>query len=344
MPTKYKVRIKDIPIPIKVNQEIYFQVDSREAGPGALGINVSPPHAQPQSKIEARPSKEEPRIFDVFYTPPTAGLHKLRLTWEKESIPGSPLNFVVEEEVSIEDAFASLLEALPPKIEWKEPAVSKVGQPLQLPLDITTTEQGSTTAKCTGEECGEVPVEIIAESPTKYKVSFTPQLDDLYTLQVYQNDKELQGSPYEIDLRRKRTISFVEEVGQVLETVEESAPPLPYFEEPPKEEEPAIVEAEPVTESRPMEELTNYVGRALVVKVRPQNEEQKEGDLVVSAIGERTGSIDAKVSRTSDDKFDIVFNPTEPDRYTIEAKLNDEHIPRSPFVVNYIAPPLDPSM
>ena len=337
------LRIEDIPIPIKVNQEIYFQVDSREAGPGALGINVSPPHAQPQPKIEARPSKEEPRIFDVYYTPPTAGLHKLRLTWEKESIPGSPLNFVVEEEVSIEDAFASLLEALPPKIEWKEPAVSKVGQPLELPLDITTTEQGSITAKCTGEECGEVPVEIIAESPTKYKVSFTPQLDDLYTLQVFQNDKELQGSPYEIDLRRKRTISFVEEVGQVLETVEESAPPLPYFEEPPKEEEPAIVEAEPVTESRPMEELTNYVGRALVVKVRPQNEEQKEGDLVVSAIGERTGSVDAKVSRTSDDKFEIVFNPTEPDRYTIEAKLNDEHIPRSPFVVNYIVPPPDPS-
>ena len=42
----------------------------------------------------------------------------------------------------------------------------------------------------------------------------------MYTLSVYFNDTQVKGSPYKIDLRKKRPVSIVEEVEQLLETVE----------------------------------------------------------------------------------------------------------------------------
>ena len=60
----------------------------------------------------------------------------------------------------------------------------------------------------------------------------------------------------------------------------------------------------------------------LRVKIRPQDEEQRKGGLVATAEGDRNGSTDVQVKQTPDGSFEVLFNPSSPDRYTIDMKIN----------------------
>ena len=80
------------------------------------------------------------------------------------------------------------------------------------------------------------------------------------------------------------------------------------------------------------------VGKALRVKIRPQDEEQRKRGLVATAEGDRNGSTDVQ---TPDRSFEVLFNPSSPDRYTIDMKINNEPVPKTSIIANYILPPID---
>ena len=342
-PSKCKILGREnLPAVVVINEDVYLQVDSREAGYGSLDIKAEAPTLdQNTPKLEAIPSKESPRMVDVKYTPTAAGIHTLHFHWAKEEIPHSPVSFPVADP-------SMVVVTEPDKIELLSTA--------QFQVVALYAGSGHLTATCEGTKCGEVPVSVIPQEGARYDVSYIPLVPDAYDLSIKWAEREVPNSPFSVTLLPPAPLQVTEpvlqEVPKVIEpvevakVVEEESGFIPQdiedtFESPSfiMETDEGVVEGE---EKKP-EELTNFVGTALVVKVKPQNEEQRKGQVTAIAIGERTGSTDLKVLQRPDDSYDVTFNPSEPDRYTVDIQLNEKSIPRTPFIVNYIMPPSDPS-
>ena len=422
-PSKCRLLGKEnIPAVVVVNEDVFLQVDTREAGYGTLDIKAEAPTLdQYAPKLVAIPSKEAPRISDVKYTPTAAGIHTLHFQWAKEEIPESPVSFPVVDPGMVAVTEPDKVELLSPahfqvdalyagpgrltgtctgarcgnvpinvnaqngarydvsfiplvpdtyslSISWAgreipnspfsvtllpltpaeqvvvtEPVLPEPGRPTDVLID--TGGKGTLTANCIGEECGKVPVQVVNTGEGKHKITFTPQAPDLYRLHMFYDDTQVKGSPFEFDLRKPKVVEAV----QVAELAQEESSYIPAeFEDSfgvPAFTLEADGEKEGVTEveKKAPEEFTNFVGTALVVKVRPQSEEQRKGQVVATAIGESTGTAEIGVSQRPDDSYEVTFNPSQPDRYTVDIQLNEQPIPRSPFVVKYIMPPSDPS-
>ena len=342
-PSKCKILGREnLPEVVVTNEEVYLQVDSREAGYGTLDIKAEAPTLdQNTPKLQAIPSKDTPRMVDVKYTPTAAGIHTLHFQWAKEEIPDSPVSFPVADP-------SMVVVTEPDKIELLSPA--------QFQVVTSNAGSGHLTATCEGRKCGEVPVSVIPQEGDRYDVSYIPHVPDTYDLSIKWADREVPNSPFSVTLLPPTPLEVTEPVPEeapkvvepveVAKVAEEESGYIPQDFDDTFDIPSFIMETgEGVFESeeKTPEELTNFVGTALVVKVKPQNEEQRKGQVTAIAIGERTGSTELNVFQKPDDSYDITFNPSEPDRYTVDIQLNDKSIPRTPFIVNYIMPPSDPS-
>lgn len=197
-------------------------------------------------------------------------------------------------------------------------------KPIDFPLPLPPVEDTSAIEiSCTGEVYGTIPTKLVAVSATKYHVSFKPQGPDLYTLSVMFNGRHVRGSPYPIDLRVTDESSSDEEDEDLVVPSGggRSKSPTPT----------------------PSQEFNNFIGSALVVRVRPRTAAQRNGKVVATATGKKTGNAKINVEKFSEDYFEVTFSPTEPDTYTVSITLNGEPIPRSPFIVHYHKQPARPS-
>lgn len=280
-------------------------------------------------------------IFEVYFNPPEPDYYVVEVKLNNDNVPQSPFHVLYIPAPIEEPAVEAPIE------EFESVFIPE--KPIDYFIDLSSVPSGTLSAKCVGEECGDVPVtyEPVAPDSKKYKVAFVPPQPDLYNLSVFFNDKELKTSPYKIDLRKKpiEELPIVEERMQPVENIPllEDAPPF-FTEELDKESSPSLDTLDAHTvEDVPTEEFTIFIGTPMVVKVHPKSEEQKKGVLSSTAIGDKVGSSFITAQKKSDDLFMVHFNPTEPDHYTVDVQINNSSVPRSPFRVNYIMPPIDAS-
>ena len=263
-------------------------------------------------------------IFEVYFNPDEPDHYVLNVKLNGEDVPKSPFYIHYISPPS---------PVVTPVMAFTD-FVFKSGQPVDYQIDLTGLDYRKLSAKCVGDAVGEVNVDIVQDKsdPKKYKINFVPPKPDLYKLSVFYNDAETKQSPYIIDLREK-----IQETVEMVPIQEvKTAFGIP-------EEEEIEHDEEDVLEELPIDEYTNYVGRPTVVKVVPKSEAQRSGMIHATAIGEKTGNEKIKAIKQPNSDFTVVLNPRQPDRYTVDIQLNDASIPRSPFVVNYIMPPSDPS-
>ena len=279
-------------------------------------------------------------VFEVYFNPPEPDYYVVEVKLNDDNVPQSPFHVLyipapVEEPV---------VQAPTEQVE----AVFIPEKPIDYHIDLSTVPSGTLSAKCVGDECGDVPVTYKPISPDskKYKIAFVPPQPDLYHLSVFFNEKELKDSPYKIDLRRK----MIEEELVMAERIEpvENIPILLEESPPPDMDKGSNLSLNTLdahtVEEVPKEEFTIFIGTPLVIKVHPKSDEQKNGVLSGSAIGDAVGNSAISTYKQPDsDTFMFHFDPTEPDRYTVDVRINDEAVPRSPFRVNYIMPPTDAS-
>lgn len=93
----------------------------------------------------------------------------------------------------------------PEKVTVAEPPgnITGYGQPIGIVFDPSNAGEGPMTATCTGTKIGAIPVSVSAVSMSgMYKVEFTPEVADMYTLSVQWGGKEIGGSPFTINLSR----------------------------------------------------------------------------------------------------------------------------------------------
>ena len=278
---------------------------------------------------EVSVTQGEDGVFEVYFNPDEPDHYILNVKLNGESVPKSPF-------------YVHYIPAPVPVIHPAEDIADLVfrpNQPVGYQIDLTGLDFDKLSSRCVGDEVGEVKVDIVQDGsdPKKYRVKFIPPKPDLYKLSVFYNNDELKDSPYIIDLREKIQEEVQREYIGAVEAFE-----IPGLEDVDAEEE--ETDEEPFQlDKLPTEEITNFVGRPTVVKVAPGTDAQKKGRIVATAIGENSGHTKVKTRQMPNDDFVITLNPHIPDRYTVDIMLNDDQVPRSPFIVNYIMPPTDPS-
>lgn len=294
---------------------MYF--DTSEAGNGDMTADIK---GDTTSSVTKKVEELSPDEYKVTFIPDVPDLYTANIRWNDKPVSGSP--FKVDTRPPLH----------PELVECGKPVFTDVGSPVNLAVDTRKAGPGKVTAKCCDGDKNEIPV--VVQKPTsindQYDISFTPKQHGNYDLSVFFEGEEVNGSPFPVNLNlvlERDTMVLMEPVESGLFIPED------------------FLTQESV-ETRPEEaapsELTMYIGDPLRMSITAEDEDQRNGKLMARARGAETGPTDAEVTKNSDGTFSLFFNPTVPDHYTIDVSLNNEPVPNSPFVINYLNP-IDPA-
>ena len=286
---------------------VMLKFDASEAGQGEMRARVNGILMAGPVDSEVRCVDESTKEYEISFHPSGADTYNVDVYWSNETIPGSPIyvKIVYPNEVLVSDPVDT----------------PKLLQPISVHVDTQYAGPGVLSASCSGKETGDIDVEIIQDEAdnTKYDVSFRPIEPDSYALRLYFNDIEIKYSPVEVE------IEPVEETVEAV--VQEDSMMLPDIVSP--VDEPDTIVEEPT-------ELDMTIGEPLTLNV---DSEEEGSTLIATASGKNVGEVPVSVTANeSGNNYEVIFNPTEPDMYTVDVKMGGVHVPSSPFIINYTKP------
>ena len=171
---------------------VHIHIDASKAGNGKLkALAIGDERGDVSEYIEILPTSNQVGHYDINFTAPTPGYYTLTAEWASDPIPGFPVrlnqNQLKPLEVEVVDPPAGIL---------------KVGQSISLGVDASRGGPGQMTGKCSGKKDEDISVivEKVDGEGEKFKVSFTPLSEDVYSLSVLWEGKDIKGSPFNIDL------------------------------------------------------------------------------------------------------------------------------------------------
>ena len=192
----------------------------------------------------------------------------------------------------------------PQKVVCGEVVSTGTGSPVMMAIDCSRAGRGVLTARCTGQQSGDVSVEIVTTEEVPSGVTFTPSADDLYLLSVYYEGSEVAGSPWSIDLRSL----------------------------PPQADRVTVAEA-------PSGKLE--VGRELSVVF--DTSAAGSGQLTAGCRGTACGDIPVSVTAVGLSRYRVSVVPMQQDNYFLSVFWAGRLIPGAPFQVSFGVQPLDAS-
>ena len=201
-----------------------------------------------------------------------------------------------------------------------------------------SSEGGELTAVCKGVNCGEIPVEKQETSPGsgKYKLKIKPKERDLYYITVKVDDKEIERSPFKVDLREP-----------VREQEEESEPE--QTDKPPVSEDFDFVQEQDrpraLPETHPSkcriinkESLPDVVGTGKEVSILVDASKAGVGQLNVSTDTPtetfNPSTVDIHMKDEEEVIYQVDYTPNSQGRHKLNFTWGDEPIPDSPVVLN----------
>ena len=313
-PDASKVIVKE-PEVCEISKALSYQCDVSLAGSGKLKATCQGESCGPVPiTVEERGSTS----YDLLFTPLQPDIYIITVEWAGQEVPGSPFK----------------INLLPPDPKMVEVGVfhypQRVGTAEEAWVDLDCSKTGPAKPKgeCEGKDGRVVPVDIVEkpDSYQTYRVKFLPKEADTYHLHVFYGPGEVPGSPFEATIEPVEAPAEEVKIQEIFTKQEVIDTPevvihLPQYEE--RKEPPKTSE----------EELALWVGELLKITVKTK----QKGDFTATAVGAKTGAVDIKTEQEQDEdgNFVITFNPDKPDRYTIEATLNNEPIPKSPLIANY---------
>lgn len=169
-----KVQAFDPVKPFKANgNPIQLLFDASQAGMGSLVANViSSEGKQLQTSME----ETLPDMYRVTFVPTQSDQYSATIMWDGKPVKGSPFTVNYREQTA-------------------EPAISIGFEP-----DMIDGVKGQLAARCNGQNTGGVDLQVQQFETGHYQLSFDPPGKDLYRLEVYWFGKEIDGSPFEINL------------------------------------------------------------------------------------------------------------------------------------------------
>ena len=285
------------PTSYEVDLPVVYKVDASKAGVGELDATCH--YGRFGSlPVDIVTVDQDTQQYEVAVIPKEPVDYNLSIRWSDDHVPKSPFLIHLLPDVVPENVVCSDVES------------SIVDQPVFLTADTSKAGPGKLTASCTGKESGEVPVSVDEIQPSIHKVSFIPSQEDDYSLAVYFDDQPVPKSPFEVGIHPvNETIDVVHMEDEIV--LETTPPP-----------------------SGPPPELDMLIGDPLEITLDAPATSDGMGAIEAKATGDTVGPTRVNILKDGQSSM-VVFNPTQPDRYFIDVKVDDKHIPDSPIIVNY---------
>ena len=136
--------------------------------------------------------------------------------------PQSPPGAAAAAETAATDGNDQRSASSPEKVAVAEPPgqITGYGEPIGISFDVSRAGEGPMTASCAGTKVGAVPAAVTESRPRIYRVQFTPNAADVYTLSVKWGGREINGSPFTINLSRLSSAAAVGSTPQPAKEVE----------------------------------------------------------------------------------------------------------------------------
>ncbi len=292
--------------------ELLFDVEN--AGNGEMTADIA---GDSCGVVPSKIEKPKPTEVKVSFTPKQQEMYSAAILWSKRPVSGSPFRI---------DARPTLHPEL---VVCGKPLYTDINKPVTLAMDIRKSGPGVVTGVCSSDEGDNIPVTVSkGASADLLTLSYLPPKHGVYNLSAFFEGEEVAGSPFKVNLKPVSEMADMHLLANVEEAI---AIPAELLESTPE------VRPE-VEDSKEPTELTSFVGEPLDVAISVEDEAKKNGELSATGFGDVTGSVPVQALKKEDGTFAVHFNPTTPDRYTLEVKLDGEHVPNSPIIINYLTP------
>ena len=275
--------------------------------------------------------------------------YRVEITYDKQHLPGSPFNLPVRAPPCAE------------KVMTFDPVVPlRVGKPIELMFDTSQAGVGTLTTNVTTASNKWVAANIEEISNNLYSVSFTPEQNDTFTIDVFWSDHPVNASPFTIAFEeqlKEPSVSVMFEpqlgirgmlsasvIGQNIGEVDTS---VQQFERgqyqvafsPPRKDIYNLhlfwfdqeVRGSPFTIDLMSPKLHRKQQHTSVVTL-PLDLEETKGELSACVVGQRTGPVPIDLSLTEKkDCVRIVFKDRVRDTYDLFVYWNDSLLKGAPF-------------
>ena len=162
-------------LPIHIDQEVSFSVNTTKGGHGQLRVSVIAPDGKPTTTY-LTVSQPKTGIYHVSFTPTTKGLHQINLEWGPGCVPRSPI-----------------------QLDVHEPAVPIYhnGKPvtIQLKRMYALLSDVSALAAHVGSDT-HCDVTINHVQKGEFMLAFQAKEPGMYRVNIHERDREIKGSPY----------------------------------------------------------------------------------------------------------------------------------------------------
>ena len=184
-PQSDKVELLELMTPFGTVGPVSFLFDTSKAGKGTMSIQAS---GNGMGPVASQVRAVGPGRHKAWFTAPQPDMYKVDVMWEGSLVRSFPFTINL------------LPPCYPERVICGQPVVRTVGKAVVTTIDISKAGKGNITALCQGRKSGLVNVEVEVLNPTTYKATFIPDVEDIYDLRVFCDDKEVSGSPLKVSL------------------------------------------------------------------------------------------------------------------------------------------------
>ena len=358
-----------------INIPLEFGVDATNGGNGELHVTTDHPSGKDSSIVTVKEIEGQKGIYHITYIPTTTGEHIVDLLWGEEYIPGSPLVFNVVSSSSEHVypygkpiAECNATKCIITGLE-KLSVSPMISIPLEFGVDATDGGRGElhvTTDHPSRKDSSIVTVKEIEGQKGIYRITYIPTSTGEHIVDLLWGEEYIPGSPLVFNVVSSSAITG-EHLYQDGKPIEDDYQLSMFFNDQAVPRSPLFIPIKPIFEPVDQVILTDvesgfgleafqdetlaspdemylYIGEPFTIDFDAPltnddslDEEQQMG-LSVTAIGDKNGPAEVKITRKDKAQYKIVFNPLKPDRYVINVDYNGSPAPGSPIIVHYSLP------
>lgn len=276
-----KVKASGLPEEGKVGELVQFFISAHGAGLCLPKVIVSGPTSQCRCSTKERANGR----WDMSFTPWEIGSHKITILWGGHDIANSPITLPV--------AAASDASGCTASGHGLDKCIAKVPAEFVLTAPDDPLVAESLSVKVTGSEA-DGKVEIKNRGNGKFDVIYTCTVEGMYKIEVRFKDKNIPGSPYEVQCLPAPDASKCRAYGQCLNPT------------------------------------ANLFARS-TIELFVDTSKAGTGELAVVAKGK--GGLTPKIYMSDDGSgiYSVKFTPSQSGKYYVHVWWFGVHIPNSPF-------------
>ncbi|XP_012258327.2 filamin-A isoform X3 [Athalia rosae] len=178
---------------VKTNTPTHFNVDCREAGPGALDVSMASPEGR---DLPITLSDNEDGTYTVDYVAPQPGNYTVDLKYGGLKVPKSPIKVNVQPHVDVSKI----------KVDGLEPSLY-VNSATDFTVDTraiakTKGDDGKVSCTVTNPSGARTEKVITPQADGTYRVSYTPFEEGPHTIDILYDNVPIPGSPFSVNVKK----------------------------------------------------------------------------------------------------------------------------------------------